>query len=78
MIANTLTAVLSVLVVTGVTLQFVAASGLGVRIVRRKLARRAAPTPVPRAAVTPAPRPTARRRCRDYRLALRGARANAA
>lgn len=78
MLADTITAILSALVVAGVALQFAAASGLGVRLVRRKLARRTSPTPIPLRAAAPALRPIARRRCRDYRLALRAARANAA
>ncbi len=86
MLADTITAILSALVVAGVALQFAAASGLGVRIVRRELARRSsmARRTVPAApnrrtaSAPPAVRPPARRRCRDYRLALRGARPNAA
>ena len=79
MLANILTAVLSLLVVAGVLLQFAAASGLGVRIMRQKLVRRVPPAPIPHAAVAaPKPRPAARRRCREYRAALRAARASVA
>lgn len=89
MLADTITAILSALVVAGVALQFAAASGLGVRIVRRKLARRSSmarrtvpAAPNRRTASAPsapsAVRPPARRRCRDYRVALRAARPNAA
>ncbi len=85
MLADTITAILSALVVAGVALQFAAASGLGVRIVRRELARRGSmarrtvpAAPNRRIAAVPALRPVARRRCRDYRVALRGARPNAA
>ena len=85
MLADTITAILSALVVAGVALQFAAASGLGVRLVRRELARRGSmarrtvlAAPNRRIAAGPAVRPAARRRCRDYRLAMRAGRATAA
>ena len=74
MITQTLAAVTATLVAVGILFQLVTVARLGTRIVRSRLARTRKSRPVrPSAKPTPAtvkPR-SARRRCRDYRTALR-------
>jgi hypothetical protein len=71
MLIQIVTGVLSALVVAGLVAQLFTLTCLGGTIVRNKLRAR----PKARVAAEPAPRPIARRRRRDYRIALRLARA---
>ena len=80
---HTSSAILFAVVALGVGLQLATVSHLGARIVMGRIGRRWNTRPKPTTTRHPAPAAlqtthhTARRRCRDYRTALRSAQTNA-